>query len=32
MGFLWRTTPDEPGRAQASRSMEIVIAGLSPRG
>jgi hypothetical protein len=32
MGFLWRTTPDEAGRAQASRSMEIVIAGLSPRG
>jgi AcrR family transcriptional regulator len=32
MGFLWRTTPDEAGRAQASRGMEIVIAGLSPRG
>jgi AcrR family transcriptional regulator len=32
MGFLWRTTPDEAGRAQASRGMEIVIAGLRQRG
>ena len=32
MGFLWRTTADDSGRAQASRGMEIVIAGLSPRG
>jgi AcrR family transcriptional regulator len=30
MGFLWRTTPDEAGREQASRCMETVIAGLSP--
>jgi hypothetical protein len=32
MGFLWRTTPDEAGRAQASHGMEIVIVSLSPRG
>jgi len=32
MGFLWRTTPDEAGRGRASRGMEIVITGLSPRG
>ena len=32
MGFLWRTTPDNPGKAQASRGMEIIIAGLRPRG
>lgn len=31
MGFLWRTTPDEAGRAQAARGIEMVISGLQPR-
>jgi hypothetical protein len=30
MGFLWRTSPDETGREQARRVMELVIDGLRP--
>jgi AcrR family transcriptional regulator len=28
MSFLWRTADDEPGRAQAARTMDLVLAGL----
>lgn len=28
MGFLWRTSDDEAGRAQADRTLELVLAGL----
>jgi AcrR family transcriptional regulator len=30
MSFLWRTTDDEAGRAQADRTLELVMAGLRP--
>jgi hypothetical protein len=28
MSFLWRTSDDEAGRAQADRTLELVLAGL----
>ena len=31
MGFMWRTGPDDAGRDQARRLMELVIDGLRPR-
>jgi len=29
MSFLWRTADDAEGRAQASRTLDLVLAGLS---
>jgi AcrR family transcriptional regulator len=30
MGFLWRVSDDEDGRAQAGRTLDVVLAGLRP--